>query len=126
MKPVLRLLLTANLAAWNSVTVRISTLFSCTIATGTAQQTNGKKTLENAVFYARFAQKVIHTLTTFTPAGRLYETDTRLRPSGASGLLVSSLNAFRTYQQDKAWVWEHQALLRARVITGSAEFAGAI
>jgi glutamate-ammonia-ligase adenylyltransferase len=48
---------------------------------GTAQQTNGKKTLENAVFYARFAQKVIHTLTTFTPAGRLYETDTRLRPT---------------------------------------------
>lgn len=86
---------------------------------GVAQQTNGKKTLENAVFYARFAQKIIHTLTTFTPAGRLYETDTRLRPSGASGLLVSSLNAFRTYQQDKAWVWEHQALLRARVITGT-------
>lgn len=86
---------------------------------GTAQQTNGKKTLENAVFYARFAQKIIHTLTTFTPAGRLYETDTRLRPSGASGLLVSSLNAFRTYQQEKAWVWEHQALLRARVITGT-------
>ncbi|UJS25452.1 bifunctional [glutamate--ammonia ligase]-adenylyl-L-tyrosine phosphorylase/[glutamate--ammonia-ligase] adenylyltransferase [Thiothrix winogradskyi] len=86
---------------------------------GTAQQTNGKKTLENAVFYARFAQKIIHTLTTFTPAGRLYETDTRLRPSGASGLLVTSLNAFRTYQQEKAWVWEHQALLRARVITGS-------
>ncbi len=86
---------------------------------GTAQQTNGKKTLENAVFYARLAQKIIHTLTTFTPAGRLYETDTRLRPSGASGLLVSSLNAFRTYQQEKAWVWEHQALLRARVITGT-------
>jgi len=86
---------------------------------GTAQQTNGNKTLENAVFYARFAQKIIHTLTAFTPAGRLYETDTRLRPSGASGLLVSSLNAFRTYQQEKAWVWEHQALLRARVITGT-------
>lgn len=87
---------------------------------GQAQQTNGKKVLENAVFYARFAQKVIHTLSTFTPAGRLYETDTRLRPSGASGLLVSSLEAFRTYQQEKAWVWEHQALLRARAITGSA------
>jgi glutamate-ammonia-ligase adenylyltransferase len=86
---------------------------------GTAQQTNGKKVLENAVFYARFAQKIIHTLTTFTPAGRLYETDMRLRPSGASGLLVSNLNAFRAYQQDKAWTWEHQALLRARVLTGS-------
>jgi glutamate-ammonia-ligase adenylyltransferase len=92
---------------------------------GVAQQTasttlSNPKVLENAVFYARFAQKVIHTLTTFTPAGRLYATDMRLRPSGAAGLLVSSLTAFRTYQQDKAWVWEHQALLRARVITGSA------
>ena len=86
---------------------------------GQAQQTNGKKTLENAVFYARLAQRIIHTLTTFTPAGRLYETDTRLRPSGASGLLVSSLEAFQTYQLEKAWVWEHQALLRARSITGS-------
>lgn len=86
---------------------------------GQAQQTNGKKVLENAVFFARLAQKIIHTLTTFTPAGRLYETDTRLRPSGASGLLVSSLNAFQTYQQEKAWVWEHQALLRARVITAT-------
>lgn len=87
---------------------------------GQAQQTNGKKVLENAVFYARFAQKIVHTLTTFTPAGRLYETDMRLRPSGSSGLLVSSLEAFRLYQEEKAWVWEHQALLRARVITGSA------
>lgn len=86
---------------------------------GQAQQTNGKKSLENAVFYARLAQRIIHTLSTFTPAGRLYETDTRLRPSGASGLLVSSLEAFRQYQHDKAWIWEHQALLRARAITGS-------
>ena len=86
---------------------------------GTEQQTNGKKPLENAVFYARLAQRIIHTLSTFTPAGRLYETDTRLRPSGASGLLVSSLKAFQTYQTEKAWVWEHQALLRARAITGT-------
>lgn len=92
---------------------------------GQAQQTNGAKTLENAVFYARFAQKIIHTLSTFTPAGRLYETDTRLRPSGASGLLVSSLEAFRTYQEEKAWVWEHQALLRARAITGNASLRAA-
>ncbi len=88
---------------------------------GTEQQTNGNKPLENAVFYARLAQRIIHTLSTFTPAGRLYETDTRLRPSGASGLLVSSLNAFQTYQMEKAWVWEHQALLRARAITGTPD-----
>lgn len=88
---------------------------------GSAQHTSGNKSLENAVFYARLAQRIIHTLTTFTPAGRLYEVDTRLRPSGASGLLVSSLEAFRHYQQDKAWVWEHQALLRARAVAGSPQ-----
>ncbi|MEB4590775.1 bifunctional [glutamate--ammonia ligase]-adenylyl-L-tyrosine phosphorylase/[glutamate--ammonia-ligase] adenylyltransferase [Candidatus Thiothrix sp. Deng01] len=92
---------------------------------GRAQQTNGGKTLENLVFYARFAQKIIHTLTTFTPAGRLYETDMRLRPSGSSGLLVSSLEAFRRYQEEKAWAWEHQALLRARAITGPASLRAA-
>nr|WP_281054700.1 bifunctional [glutamate--ammonia ligase]-adenylyl-L-tyrosine phosphorylase/[glutamate--ammonia-ligase] adenylyltransferase [Thiothrix nivea] len=86
---------------------------------GQMQQTNGNKVLENPVFYARFAQKIIHTLSTFTPAGRLYETDMRLRPSGSSGLLVSSLAAFRQYQENKAWVWEHQALLRTRAITGT-------
>ena len=88
---------------------------------GQVQQTDGKKSLENAVFFARLAQRIIHTLSTFTPAGRLYETDTRLRPSGASGLLVSSIDAFRQYQQEKAWVWEHQALLRARAVAGSAQ-----
>lgn len=88
---------------------------------GKAQHTNGRKSIENAVFYPRFAQKIIHTLSTFTPSGRLYETDTRLRPSGASGLLVSSLDSFRSYQQGQAWVWEHQALLRARAVTGTPE-----
>jgi len=88
-------------------------------STGQNQQSNGAKPLENQVFFVRLAQKIIHLLATFTHDGRLYETDTRLRPSGASGLLVSSLDAFRQYQQEKAWIWEHQALLRSRAVTGS-------
>jgi glutamate-ammonia-ligase adenylyltransferase len=67
---------------------------------------------------ARLGQKLIHLLSAITPSGRLYEIDTRLRPSGNSGLLVSSLTAFAKYQQDKAWTWEHQALIRARFIAG--------
>jgi glutamate-ammonia-ligase adenylyltransferase len=88
---------------------------------GEHQVTNGAKSLENPVFFARLAQKIINSLSTFTHDGRLYETDTRLRPSGASGLLVTSAESFRQYQLDKAWIWEHQALLRSRMITGSAE-----
>ncbi|WP_020559113.1 bifunctional [glutamate--ammonia ligase]-adenylyl-L-tyrosine phosphorylase/[glutamate--ammonia-ligase] adenylyltransferase [Thiofilum flexile] len=86
---------------------------------GEKQTTNGDKPLDNGVFYTRLSQKIINLLSTFTHDGRLYETDTRLRPSGASGLLVSSIEAFRKYQFEKAWLWEHQALLRARALTGS-------
>lgn len=86
---------------------------------GQQQVTDGEKPLENPVFFARLAQKIINALSTYTHDGRLYETDTRLRPSGASGLLVSSTEAFRQYQLEKAWIWEHQALLRSRVIRGS-------
>lgn len=85
---------------------------------GKKQQTDGRKPLENAVFYPRLAQRIIHTLATFTHDGRLYEIDTRLRPSGASGMMVTSIDGFAQYQRDKAWVWEHQALLRARMILG--------
>lgn len=68
--------------------------------------------------YAKLAQRINTWLTSYTPAGVLYDTDLRLRPDGASGLLVSSLEAFSTYQREKAWVWEHQALTRARFVTG--------
>jgi glutamate-ammonia-ligase adenylyltransferase len=68
--------------------------------------------------YARLAQRINTWLTSLTPAGVLYETDLRLRPDGASGLLVSRLEAFAEYQRGKAWVWEHQALTRARFVTG--------
>lgn len=69
--------------------------------------------------YARLAQRLITFIDTQTTAGRLFEVDTRLRPDGASGLLVTSLDAFRNYQRKRAWVWEHQALTRARYCAGS-------
>jgi glutamate-ammonia-ligase adenylyltransferase len=85
---------------------------------GRRQQTAGPKVVDNAVFFSRLGQRVIHILTAQTPAGVLYEVDARLRPSGRSGLLVSSTTAFAAYQREKAWTWEHQALIRARPVAG--------
>jgi glutamate-ammonia-ligase adenylyltransferase len=73
-----------------------------------------------AEIYARLAQRINTMLGSYTSAGRLYETDLRLRPNGASGLLVSSTAAFAEYQRQHAWVWEHQALTRARFCAGDA------
>jgi len=70
--------------------------------------------------YARLAQRINTWLSSVTSAGVLYETDLRLRPNGAAGLLVSDIGAFRDYQFTKAWVWEHQALTRARFVAGEA------
>jgi glutamate-ammonia-ligase adenylyltransferase len=89
--------------------------------TGERAQTAGG--LENAVFFARLAQRILHLLTTVTPAGLLYPVDTRLRPDGRAGLVVSRLSAFAAYQRTQAWVWEHQALTRARVVAGDADLA---
>lgn len=80
-------------------------------------------TLDNSQFFSRLGQRVIHIMTTHTPAGTLYETDMRLRPSGSSGLLVSHIDAFKQYQEESAWTWEHQALVRARVICGDDRLA---
>ena len=74
---------------------------------------------EAGEIYARLAQRINTVLSSYTSAGRLYETDLRLRPNGASGLLVSSVSAFAEYQQKEAWVWEHQALTRARFSAGN-------
>ena len=73
---------------------------------------------EAAEIYARFGQRISSWLNNLTPAGQLYEIDLRLRPDGASGLLVSSVQAFAEYQRGKAWLWEHQALTRARFCAG--------
>ncbi|MCQ2994999.1 bifunctional [glutamate--ammonia ligase]-adenylyl-L-tyrosine phosphorylase/[glutamate--ammonia-ligase] adenylyltransferase [Pseudomonas syringae] len=84
-------------------------------------ETDGAKPIDSAQFFTRLGQRIIHLLTAQTNSGQLYEVDMRLRPSGASGLLVSSLGAFARYQENEAWTWEHQALVRARVLVGSRE-----
>lgn len=71
--------------------------------------------------YARFAQRINNWFNSLTNAGLLYETDLQLRPDGNSGLLVSSVEAFEEYQLRKAWVWEHQAISRARFVAGDAQ-----
>ncbi|MFV8572389.1 bifunctional [glutamate--ammonia ligase]-adenylyl-L-tyrosine phosphorylase/[glutamate--ammonia-ligase] adenylyltransferase [Marinobacter sp. SBS5] len=80
--------------------------------------TDGEKPIDNAIFYTRLGQRIVHILSTQTPSGQLYEVDMRLRPSGNSGLLVSTLQSFEKYQQNDAWTWEHQALARARGVAG--------
>ncbi|MGX2040772.1 bifunctional [glutamate--ammonia ligase]-adenylyl-L-tyrosine phosphorylase/[glutamate--ammonia-ligase] adenylyltransferase [Methylocaldum sp. MU1018] len=91
--------------------------------------TNSERPVGTAEFFARMGRRVIHLLTANTPAGILYEVDLRLRPSGSSGLLVSSVDAYDAYQMDQAWTWEQQALVKARFVAGdpsTAERFGAI
>ena len=75
--------------------------------------------------YARFAQRINNWFNSLTSAGLLYETDMQLRPDGNSGLLVSSVSAFKEYQMHKAWVWEHQAITRARFVAGDEQIGAA-
>ncbi|MBS0327766.1 MAG: bifunctional [glutamate--ammonia ligase]-adenylyl-L-tyrosine phosphorylase/[glutamate--ammonia-ligase] adenylyltransferase [Proteobacteria bacterium] len=75
--------------------------------------------------YTRLVQRINTWLSSATAAGRLYDTDLRLRPDGAKGLLVSSLAAFERYQRHDAWTWEHQALTRARYVAGDAALGAA-
>jgi len=88
---------------------------------GEHQETRGAKPIDNQLFFVRLAQRIVHLLTMHSAAGRLYEVDVRLRPSGKGGLLVTNIEAFAEYQRQDAWTWEHQALLHARAVAGSAE-----
>ncbi len=90
---------------------------------GDRQVTDGPRQIDNPSFFAKLVQRIIYLLTTRTGAGDLYEVDTRLRPSGRAGLLVSSFEAFAAYQRHQAWTWEHQALTRTRVVAGPPELA---
>jgi glutamate-ammonia-ligase adenylyltransferase len=90
---------------------------------GSQQETDGDKPLQNSQFFTRLVRRLSHFLTTQTGSGMLYEVDTRLRPDGQSGVMVSSVDAFERYQEANAWTWEHQALLRARAVAGSASIA---
>jgi glutamate-ammonia-ligase adenylyltransferase len=87
---------------------------------GDQQETAGDRPIDNQLFFVRLAQRIMHLLTMHSAAGRLYEVDVRLRPSGKGGLLVTSITAFVEYQQREAWTWEHQALLHARGVAGAA------
>jgi len=89
------------------------------------QPSQGPRALDGGRYLVRLSQRVLHWLATPTHAGALYPVDVRLRPDGAKGLLVSPLDAFRDYQLQRAWVWEHQALLRARAVAGPEPLATA-
>jgi glutamate-ammonia-ligase adenylyltransferase len=86
--------------------------------------TNGQKAIAGSQFYLKMAQRIMHLCNTRTTSGILYEVDMRLRPSGNSGLLVVHINTFGQYQQEDAWTWEHQALVRARLVYGDQELMG--
>ncbi|KLJ02403.1 bifunctional [glutamate--ammonia ligase]-adenylyl-L-tyrosine phosphorylase/[glutamate--ammonia-ligase] adenylyltransferase [Luteimonas sp. FCS-9] len=81
-------------------------------------QSDGARPLDAQRWAARLAQKIVALLGTVTGGGRLYDVDVRLRPDGGKGLLVSSLASYAEYQRGRAWTWEHQALVRARVVAG--------
>jgi glutamate-ammonia-ligase adenylyltransferase len=83
---------------------------------------DGAKPLHGSQYFARLTHRLISAFTTRTNAGVLYDIDMRLRPSGRSGPVATRLDAFAEYQDNEAWTWEHLALTRARVISGSPEF----
>ena len=87
------------------------------------QVTDGPRSIDNSTFFMRLGQRIIHLLSTPTHSGIAYEIDMRLRPSGNSGMLVASLTAFEKYQHQGAWTWEHQALVRSRVVAGDPNLA---
>ena len=87
---------------------------------------DGERSLQGAHYFARFTQRLISAFTTRTNYGVLYDIDMRLRPSGRAGPLASHIDSFAQYQEHEAWTWEHMALTRARVISGSSAFRARI
>ena len=96
------------------------------VASGENGVTSGAKPIDHQQFFTRLAQRVIHILSTNMMGGRLYEVDLRLRPNGDSGLLVTSVKALDRYLHHDAWTWEHQALVRARVIAGQSDLVAQV
>ncbi|MEN8259341.1 MAG: bifunctional [glutamate--ammonia ligase]-adenylyl-L-tyrosine phosphorylase/[glutamate--ammonia-ligase] adenylyltransferase [Pseudomonadota bacterium] len=90
-------------------------LYDCADA---AEMTCGARSVPIAQFHARLGQRIMNILNTNMFSGVLYDVDMRLRPSGNAGLLVSQVNAYESYQENEAWTWEHQALVRARFVAG--------
>jgi [glutamine synthetase] adenylyltransferase / [glutamine synthetase]-adenylyl-L-tyrosine phosphorylase len=89
-------------------------------------ESDGPRSLGATQYFNRLAQRVIAAMSVATASGALYEIDTRLRPSGADGLLCASVKSFDQYQRENAWTWEHMALTRARVLFGSAGARGQV
>jgi [glutamine synthetase] adenylyltransferase / [glutamine synthetase]-adenylyl-L-tyrosine phosphorylase len=92
----------------------------------TAAESVGGRPLAASAWFARLAQRIVNALTAKTAEGTLYEVDMRLRPSGNSGPIATSLQSFDRYQQESAWTWEHMALTRARVSCGSPLLAAKV
>ncbi len=88
------------------------------------RRSDGRRPLDAPRWFGRLAQRMLSFLTASTPSGRLYAADTRLRPNGRAGALVSSIAAFESYQLNDAWLWERQALTRARFVAGDETMAG--
>jgi [glutamine synthetase] adenylyltransferase / [glutamine synthetase]-adenylyl-L-tyrosine phosphorylase len=89
---------------------------------GEHPESDGPRPLYGSQYFARLTQRIISALTTQTNYGSLYQVDMRLRPSGRSGPLATKLDSFANYQDSEAWTWEHMALTRARVLSGSPAF----
>ena len=87
----------------------------------TAEASDGEKPLAISQYYTRLCQRIINAIEVPTAEGMLYEVDMRLRPRGNSGPIATNVGAFKTYQETEAWTWEHMALTRARILTGSPE-----
>ncbi len=87
---------------------------------------NGPRPLQGAHYFARFTQRLVSALTSLTNAGKLYDVDLRLRPSGRAGPVATRLGSFEAYQRTEAWTWEHMALTRARTISASPAFAARV
>ena len=85
-------------------------------------QSDGERKLDGSQYYARFTKRMISSLTTPTNEGKLYDVDMRLRPSGRSGPVATSVESFAEYQRTEAWTWEHMALTRARVVSAPPAF----
>src|SRR6185437_16415735 len=89
-------------------------------------ESDGRRSLYGAQYFARLTQRLINALTAQTNYGALYDVDMRLRPSGRAGPLATQLNAFAGYQESEAWTWEHMALTRARVVSAPSGFRGRV
>ncbi len=85
-------------------------------------ESDGNRPLHATQYYARLTQRLVSALTTPTNWGKLYDVDMRLRPSGRSGPLATSITSFAIYQREEAWTWEYMALTRARVVSASPVF----